>query len=94
MCDNEHRAELLYPAFTPGIPDDFKTDQSIFDVLRKRNILLQHPYQSFTPVVDFIAAAAADPAVLAIKQTLYRTGSDSPIVDHLVDAARERKLPS
>ncbi|MFT5501059.1 MAG: polyphosphate kinase [Woeseiaceae bacterium] len=91
VCDNEGRAELLYPAFTPGIPADFKTDQSIFAVLRKRNILLQHPYQSFAPVVDFIAAAAADPAVLAIKQTLYRTGSDSPIVDHLVDAARAGK---
>ena len=54
-------------------------------------MLLHHPYQSFAPVIDFIAAAAADPDVLAIKQTLYRTGAASPIVDHLVTAARSGK---
>lgn len=87
VCDNGRRQDLLFPPFTPGLPAALKTEESIFDVLRKRNLLLHHPYQSFAPVVDFVAAAAADPHVLAIKQTLYRTGSASPIVDHLVSAA-------
>ena len=91
VCDKANRPDLLYPPFTPGIPAPLKTDADIFSVIRKRNVLLQHPYQSFTPVVDFVGAAAADPKVLAIKQTLYRTGSDSPIVDHLVNAARAGK---
>jgi polyphosphate kinase len=91
VCDKADRPDLLYPPFTPGLPAVLKTDKSIFEVLRKRNVLLQHPYQSFSPVVDFVAAAAADPKVLAIKQTLYRTGSDSPIVDQLVKAARAGK---
>lgn len=91
VCESGDRPELLYPSFTPGLPDDLKTDTNIFDILQKRNVLLQHPYQSFSPVVDFVATAAADPNVLAIKQTLYRTGSDSPIVDHLVKAARAGK---
>jgi polyphosphate kinase len=91
VCDKAERPDLLYPPFTPGIPAVLKTDKTIFSVLRKRNVLLQHPYQSFSPVVDFIGAAAADPKVLAIKQTLYRTGSDSPIVNHLVNAARAGK---
>ncbi len=91
VCDKTNRPDLLYPAFTPGIPAVLKTDRHIFSVLRKRNVLLQHPYQSFSPVVDFVGTAAADPKVLAIKQTLYRTGSDSPIVDHLVNAARAGK---
>ena len=91
VCDKADRPDLLYPPFTPGLPAVLKTGKGIFDVVRKRNVLLQHPYQSFSPVVDFIATAAADPKVLAIKQTLYRTGSDSPIVDHLVNAARAGK---
>ena len=67
------------------------TDQNIFVTLKKKNILLHHPYHSFRPVVDFIGTAATDPDVLAIKQTLYRTGADSPIVDHLVGAANSGK---
>lgn len=91
VCDNGKRPDLLYPPFTPGIPAALKSDANIFSVLRKRNVLLQHPYQSFAPVIDFVGDAAADPKVLAIKQTLYRTGSESPIVDHLVNAARAGK---
>jgi polyphosphate kinase len=91
ICDKPDRPELLYTPFVPGIPDELKTDQDIFSVLRERNLLLHHPYQSFTPVVDFLGAAAKDPNVLAIKQTLYRTGSNSPIVEHLVEAARNGK---
>lgn len=91
VCDKAERPDLLYPPFTPGLPAVLRTDESIFSVVRKQNVLLHHPYQSFTPVIDFIAAAAADPKVLAIKQTLYRTGAESPIVDHLVNAARAGK---
>jgi len=91
LCDLSDRPELSYPAFTPGQPASLKGNENIFAVLKKQNVLLQHPYQSFTPVVDFIGAAASDPDVLAIKQTLYRTGANSPIVDHLVRAARQGK---
>jgi polyphosphate kinase len=91
ICDKEDRPDLLYTPFVPGIPDELKTDQDIFSVLKQQNILLHHPYQSFSPVVDFIGTAAKDPDVLAIKQTLYRTGSNSPIVEHLIEAARSGK---
>ena len=91
VCDTDDRLDLAYPPFTPGIPEELKSEHDIFSVLTRQNILIHHPYQSFAPVIDFIAAAAADPDVLAIKQTLYRTGADSPIVDHLVAAARAGK---
>ncbi|MDJ0751270.1 MAG: polyphosphate kinase 1 [Woeseiaceae bacterium] len=91
VCDIGDRPDLLYPPFTQGMPDEFLTDENIFEVLSKKNVLLHHPYQSFAPVIDFIATAATDPNVLAIKQTLYRTGADSPIVDQLVTAARAGK---
>ncbi len=91
VCDMVQRPELLYPPFTAGVPAALTSGENVFDVLKKQNVLLHHPYQSFTPVVDFIAAAAADPQVLAIKQTLYRTGAASPIVDRLVEAARAGK---
>ena len=85
------RPELLYKPFTQGLPDELRSDENIFSILAKKNVLLHHPYQSFAPVIEFLATAAADPDVLAIKQTLYRTGADSPIVDHLVIAARSGK---
>jgi polyphosphate kinase len=91
ICDKDDRPDLLYPPFVPGIPDELKTEQSIFSVLKQQNLLLHHPYQSFSPVVDFIGTAAKDPDVLAIKQTLYRTGSNSPVVEHLIEAARNGK---
>jgi len=91
ICDKARRPGLCYPPFAPGLPSALKTEEDIFSVLRKENLLLHHPYQSFGPVVDFIASAAADPDVLAIKQTLYRTGAESPFVDHLVKAARAGK---
>jgi polyphosphate kinase len=91
VCGINDRPELLYKPFTQGLPDELLTDEDIFEVLSKKNVLLHHPYQSFAPVIDFIALAAVDPDVLAIKQTLYRTGADSPIVDHLVTAARSGK---
>jgi len=91
VCEITERPDLLYTPFTQGLPDRLKTDESIFTVLKNQNVLLHHPYQSFAPVIDFIGEAAVDPNVLAIKQTLYRTGANSPIVDHLVQAARNGK---
>ncbi len=81
--------ELKYPSFIPGIPSRLGRD--LFRTIREDDILLHHPFQSFTPVVDFLRQAAVDPQVLAIKQTLYRTSSDSVLVDALVDAARSNK---
>lgn len=91
VCDMAGRPDLCFAPFTPGLPKSLRTDEDIFSVISKNNVLLHHPYQSFMPVVDFIAAAAGDPQVLAIKQTLYRTGADSPIVSHLIKAARAGK---
>ena len=91
VCDIDDRPDLLYAPFTQGLPEELLGDEDIFSVIAKKNVLLHHPYQSFAPVIEFIASAATDPDVLAIKQTLYRTGPDSPIVDHLVTAARSGK---
>ena len=91
VCNIKDKPELLYSPFVQGLPQELQTDEDIFSVLAKKNVLLHHPYQSFAPVIDFIASAAKDKNVLAIKQTLYRTGAESPIVDHLVAAARSGK---
>jgi polyphosphate kinase len=91
VCDIEDRPELSYPAFTPGQPKELLGNEKIFSILAKKNVLLHHPYQSFAPTIDFISSAAADASVLAIKMTLYRTGPESPLVDHLVRAARSGK---
>ncbi|MEZ5447339.1 MAG: polyphosphate kinase 1 [Gammaproteobacteria bacterium] len=85
------RPELKYPPFTPSQPKRLMGDNDIFEIIRKDDLLLLHPFQSFTPVVDFLRQAAADPKVLAIKQTLYRTGSDSVIAQALIDAAKKGK---
>ena len=85
------RPDLHYPAFTPGLPKALKHKKNYFGVIAKQDILLLHPFQSFTPVVDLLRQAARDPNVLAIRQTLYRSGSKSEIVEALVDAARRGK---
>ena len=85
------RPDLKFPPFKPATPSVFSKNNNIFDVIRKQDILLHHPFESFTPVIDFVRQAAVDPNVLAIKQTLYRTGTDSAIVAALVKAAREGK---
>lgn len=83
------RADLKYPPLIPRQPIPERAD--MFEVLNKGDVLLHHPFDSFSPVVELIRQAAQDPDVLAIKQTLYRTGQDSPIVDALVEAARSSK---
>ncbi len=83
--------QLKYQGFTPGVPRSLKTQDPIFDAIAKKDILLHHPYESFRPVIDFIKQAARDPKVLAIKQTLYRIGANSEIMDLLVEAARNGK---
>ena len=90
------RPELLYPSFYPTTgPDLLLSDEGaskIFDILQRKDILLHHPYDSFaTSVEALVEQAANDPDVLAIKQTLYRTSGDSPIVNALIDAAQAGK---
>jgi len=91
VYDLVDRTELKYAAFTPSIPERLKIGTDIFATLRAGDVLLYHPFQGFGPVMDFIRQAAGDPQVLAIKQTLYRAGSDSAIVGALADAAAAGK---
>ena len=88
--DQVDRPALKYPPFTPGLPPALDTSD-LFDVLKKQDVLLHHPYQSFLPVIDFIRTTANDPNVIAIKQTVYRTGTDSELMEILVDAAKKGK---
>lgn len=83
------RPALKYPPHTPKVPKGLTGD--LFPVIRERDVLLHHPYDSFVPVLEFLRQAAKDPKVLAIKQTLYRTGTKSPVVDALCDAAKNGK---
>jgi hypothetical protein len=85
------RRDLKYLPFAPAVPRRLIGRPDLFEAIREKDVLLHHPFQSFTPVIDFLSQAAADPHVLAIKQTLYRTGADSPVVDALVAAARAGK---
>jgi polyphosphate kinase len=90
--DQVERDDLKFPPFVPGMPALLqKKGADMFKVLRKNDVLLHHPYQSFKPVIDFIQQAAADPNVVAIKQTVYRTGVDSELMEALIAAARGGK---
>lgn len=82
---------LRYEPITPQIPLGLKDAEALFDIIRDKDILLHHPYESFTPVVNFIRQAAIDPKVLAIKQTLYRVSGNSSIVNALAQAAENGK---
>src|SRR6202167_5322997 len=81
IYDLAQRSDLKYPPFTPGLPARLVGVTDLFAAIRQRDVLLHHPYRSFGPVMDLLRQAATDPGVLAIKQTLYRTGDNSPIVD-------------
>jgi polyphosphate kinase len=85
------RPDLKYTRYMPSIPREVTKEPDIFKAIRKGDILLHLPFQSFNPVVEFIKQAAADPDVLAIKQTVYRTSSDSTLMTALIDAARSGK---
>ena len=82
---------LKYRPFLPGMPDRLRGEPDILAAIRQRDILLHHPYQSFEPVVEFIRRAADDPEVVAIKQTVYRTGVNSALMESLVQAASRGK---
>jgi len=91
VADLVDRRDLKYPPFAPAVPKRLIGRLDLFEAIREKDVLLHHPFHSFAPVIDFLRQSAVDPHVLAIKQTLYRTGPDSPVVDALVDAARAGK---
>ena len=85
------RPDLKYPPFLPAVPESLNKNESPFSVIRREDVVLYHPYDSFTPVVDFVREAATDPHVLTIKQTLYRVGTNSPVVEALMEARQNGK---
>ncbi|UIJ74964.1 polyphosphate kinase 1 [Acinetobacter sp. SH20PTE14] len=91
LLSNFKRPHLRYDAHIPVIPKVLKKSENIFSAMQKQDILLHHPFESFAPVINLLREAARDPQVLAIKQTLYRSGVDSEIVQVLAEAARNGK---
>jgi len=91
LCELVDNPEMLYPAFSPRVPAALSAGNNLFAALRRRDFLLHHPYDSFAPTVELLRQAVVDPDVLAIKQTLYRTGADSAMVSLLIEAARAGK---
>lgn len=86
-----NRPDLAYPPFTPSLPPPLRHGSDLFQMISAEDILLHHPYQSFTPIIDLLRQAGRDADVLAIKMTLYRVGSRSEVVDALAEAARAGK---
>ena len=89
--DRVERPDLMYPVFLPAPPPALAGQKDIYAVLKNQDVLLHHPYESFTPVIDFIRTSVTDPRVIAIKQTVYRTGTDSELMEILIEAARRGK---
>jgi polyphosphate kinase len=85
------RPDLKYPPFTPVNVSSLREPGRIFEAIRQQDVLLYHPYDSFSPVVDFVEQAARDPYVVALKQTFYRTSGDSPLVRALMEASQNGK---
>ncbi|TAJ17113.1 MAG: polyphosphate kinase 1, partial [Rugosibacter sp.] len=86
-----NRPDLKYSSFQPGIPKTLVKRADIFSSIRKQDILLHHPYQSFSPVITLLQQAADDPQVVAVKMTVYRTGTNSVLMEHLLRAAQKGK---
>src|SRR5207244_3043625 len=82
---------LKEPPFNPRIPSQLATTEDIFSIIRKGDLLLHRPFESYTAIVEFVQSAANDPDVVAIKQTLYRTDTGSPIIEALANAATPRR---
>jgi polyphosphate kinase len=91
LIDQVDIEELKFGTFVPGLPERLANAPDILTAIRQQDILLHHPYQSFEPVVEFIRCAADDPNVVAIKQTVYRTGVNSVLMEALIDAAKRGK---
>jgi polyphosphate kinase len=90
VIDLVDRPDLKFPRFEPAVPAALR-DRDLFEAIRKSDILLHHPYESFVPVMEFLSSAATDPSVVAIRQTVYRTGADSVLMESLLAAARAGK---
>jgi len=91
LIDTANAPQLRFKPYDAPWPAGLSRDQSIFERLRSGDVLMHHPFESFEPVVQFLREAVEDPDVLAIKQTIYRTGSESPLMDLLIEAARRGK---
>ena len=91
MPDLVDRPELKYPGFNPHVPARFRSTGDAFEAIREGDILVHHPFESFAPFIEFLRQAAADPQVLSIRQTLYRTGPESAVVEALTRAAASGK---
>ncbi|MEO8427908.1 MAG: polyphosphate kinase 1, partial [Verrucomicrobiota bacterium] len=91
ICEGDHSPELRNPPFIAPRAAALRDGPDVFAAIRKRDLLVHHPYESFQCVVDFVEQAAKDPRVLAIKQTLYRTGGDQHIIGGLMDAVKNGK---
>ncbi|MFA4969927.1 MAG: polyphosphate kinase 1, partial [Sulfuritalea sp.] len=89
--DQVDRPDLTYASFQPGLPKVLTKRYDIFASIRKEDILMHHPFQSFTPVIQLLQQAADDPQVVAIKMTVYRTGAESVLMEHLLRAAEKGK---
>src|SRR5262249_42793877 len=91
LIDEADLDEHKYPSFVPAYPDRLREQTDVLSAIRAQDVLLHHPYQSFEPVVEFIRKAVDDPDVVAIKQTVYRTGVNSVLMEALIEAAQRGK---
>ncbi|HEY3853071.1 MAG TPA: polyphosphate kinase 1 [Verrucomicrobiae bacterium] len=91
LAEGEHSPEMSDPPFVAPVAADLREETDLFAAIRRSDVMLHHPYENFSSVLDFLRQAAADPKVLAIKQTLYKTGNDEAVFSALIEAARNGK---